>query len=119
MCMFNAWILYSLNTDRPKSRREFHISVINSLVVQDRPLQLAPLPVSGPGGDGVHRLEHLPGKNNKKCVVCNLPGNSKGKSDYWCPGCNAGVHKLCYSRLEHYWRNLKGRKRRLDADDSE
>lgn len=35
-------------------------------------------PVVGPAGIGAHRLEHLPGKNNKKCIVCNLPGKGKG-----------------------------------------
>lgn len=75
-----------------------------------RAAQAAP----GPGaGDGAHRLEHLPRKNNKKCVVCNIPGKGKGRSDYWCPACSAGVHEQCFYQLEHYLRAQRGAKRQL------
>lgn len=70
--MFNAYVLYCLNTDRPVSRREFHKEVLMSRISQDRP---AEQPIPGPAGDKAHRIEYLPRNSARKCFVCN-----KGKS---------------------------------------
>lgn len=51
----------------------------------------------------------------RKCVVCNK-GTNKGRTRFWCPGCNCGVHRECFSRLERYWRPLRGEKRQLDEN---
>lgn len=102
ICLVNAYILYSLNTDRPVDRREFHIQLVESLVAAAN--QQDPQPVPGPAGDvGDHSLEKLPRKCERKCIVC-----SKGRTRFWCPGCNQGVHRECYHKLKHFWRPTWG-----------
>jgi hypothetical protein len=112
--MFNAYVLYSLNSDRPITRREFHRQIVCSLVSEDRP---SPRPAGDVPG---HRLEHLPGNAARKCVVCSQATN-KGRTRFWCSGCNSGVHRECYHKLQHFWRPLKGCKRQMvpDISDSE
>ncbi|XP_054274637.1 piggyBac transposable element-derived protein 4-like [Macrosteles quadrilineatus] len=110
LALFNAYVLYKLNSDKPKSRREFHISVLESLADAGNEQVVQPGP--GPGGDNPHRLEHLPRKQERKCVSCG-----RGRSSFWCPGCNAGIHRECFHQLQHYWRPKRGVKRTLVADD--
>ncbi|KAG8273039.1 hypothetical protein J6590_030647 [Homalodisca vitripennis] len=51
--------------------------------------------------------------------TCCGPTTSK-RSRYWCPQCNCGIHKECFSYLDHYPRPLKsGRKRMRPNSDSE
>lgn len=115
--MFNSYVLYCQNTDNPLSRYDFHVDVLEALVSCDRP-PAEPLP--GPAGDGQgHRIEHLPRNALRKCVVCNQ-GTNKGRTRFWCPGCNARVHRECYSRMKHFWGNPRAKKRPLQQDsDSE
>lgn len=116
IALFNAYVLYKENSDKPKERREFVIDIIDSLTEEDNP----GIAVPGPGGDtGEHKLERLPLKRERKCVVCSHT-KTRGRSRYWCPGCNSGVHQGCFHLLEHYWRpQTGGRKRKVSSSSSE
>lgn len=111
MSLFNAYILYKSNTDQPMSRKDFLVSLVDSLC-QTEIVQ----PAAGPGGDGVqHSIAHLPGQLSRLCEVCSK-NNKKMRSRYWCPGCNVGVHRECFHLLEHFWRPLRpGRKRKASS----
>lgn len=113
MSLFNAYVLYKLNTDRPMSRKEFLVSVVNSLT---EPQADIPQPVAGPGGDApCHILTHLPGQLSRFCEICKEK-NIKKRSRFWCPACNIGVHRECFHMLQHYWRPLRpGRKRKASS----
>lgn len=65
--LFNAYVLYSQNTDKPMARRDFLINIVDSLCQADEP---APAALPGPAGDGAHRLETLPKKQERLCAVC-------------------------------------------------
>ncbi|KAG8274637.1 hypothetical protein J6590_103602, partial [Homalodisca vitripennis] len=66
IALFNAYVLYKLNTDKPMQRRDFIISVVESLAA----IEEDPVHVPGPAGDGSHKLDKLPGKSEWTCVVC-------------------------------------------------
>lgn len=113
IALFNAYVLYKLNSDKPMERRDFIISVLESLAQTNETL-----PVPGPAGDTPHSLEKLPRKLERTCVICGAM-KKRGRSTYWCPGCNCGVHKECYHKLQHYWRPTKGgRKKRVRSSSS-
>lgn len=114
--IFNAHVLYKANTNRPKERREFIIDLIESLSGVNNPV----VPVAGPGGDtGNHKLERLPLKQEKTCVVCSHT-KPRGRSKFWCTGCNSGCHRECFHLQQHFWRPKKGgRKRKAPLTDSE
>lgn len=113
MVLFNAYILYKLNTDRPLERETFIEDIVEAVDVPDVP---------GPAGDNSHKLEHLPGQQLRLCPVCSTH-QKKTRSRFWCPGCNIGVHQVCYHKLQHYYRPTQvGRKRRKhqeSEDDSD
>lgn len=89
--------------------------LVESLAVDDVPV----LPAVGPGGEpgAGHNISHHRGSRLRLCAVCKTRGIKK-RSRYWCPGFNCGIHRECFSALEHFWRPLKlGRKRK--ASDAE
>lgn len=86
-------------------------------VSSDTDLSNSDIEVEEPPADlDPHTLQHLPGSQIRRCVVC-----PQGRSRYWCPGCNSGVHQKCFHKLRHFWRAKKGgRKRQLEeSSDSE
>lgn len=104
-CVFNSYIIYSKNTDKPLSRAKYITTILEELAKGDPIEQNVP---NVPGNQ--HALTHLPGKKIMKvCPVCGK------RAVWWCPGCNCGVHPQCYSALEHFWRPLRGKKRRFDV----
>uniref|UniRef100_A0A1B6DPN4 PiggyBac transposable element-derived protein domain-containing protein n=1 Tax=Clastoptera arizonana TaxID=38151 RepID=A0A1B6DPN4_9HEMI len=104
IALFNAFVLYKLNTDKPISRRDFIISIVESLAPTEE------VPSHGPGtiGDGSHKLEKLPNKHERKCEICK-PLKKRARSSYWCPGCNCGIHRECFHKLEHFWKPSRRR----------
>lgn len=99
--LYNSYILYTLNTDKPIDRRSYYISIVESLAYTR---DIAPS--AGPSGDTPHLITIIPNKSNKLCPVCQR------KATYWCPGCNCGVHKECFHKLDHFWRPLNAPKKR-------
>jgi hypothetical protein len=119
--IFNAYILYKQNTDKPLCRRDFMVSIVEDLAADSCGTQSLPAvvgePLPGPYDDTQHLLTHLPGRKERLCAVCDEKGK-KSKSVHWCPGCNCGVHTACFHLLKHYHRNMKGgKKRSLDLVD--
>lgn len=114
--LFDAYILYCQNTDKPMSRTDFHSNIVEELVDegQQAVANLVPEP-----GNNAHGLEHLPGRKDRVCVICvEDPTVKRKKSVYWCPGCNCGIHPLCYKKLKHFWRPTRaGRKRKASTTD--
>lgn len=106
--IMNAFILYSKNTDKPLERHDFIRSIIEDLVRDETDSVSQP----GPSGDDElaeeHKLEHLPERRQRMCSVCK----SKGRTSFWCPGCNTGVHKECFHKLDHHWRPTHAGKKR-------
>lgn len=114
IALFNAYVIYKQNTDKPIARRDFIISVVEALT----PVDVAPIHVPGPGGDGNHKLEKLPPKSERQCEICK-PLNKRSRSSFWCPGCNCGIHRECYHKLQHFFRpNRGGRKRKAPSSGS-
>lgn len=109
MSLYNSYILYKANTDKPKSRKHFIIEVLEELALE------APEPLPGPAENtGEHALTHMPGNRLRQCAVCETK-NKTSRSRFWCPGCNCGVHRECFAYLQHFWRPTKfGRKRKED-----
>lgn len=120
LSLLNSYILYSKNSDNPISRKDYLSEVVCSLVEPLRVPNLPPAPAPGPSGDVEHKIAHLPGRSERLCVVCGHT-KKRGKSHFWCPPCNCGVHRECFPYLEHYWRPLRpGKKRRVvDVTDSD
>jgi hypothetical protein len=115
--ILNAFLLYKQNTDKPLSRRDFIVSVVEDLV-SDSIQEISSTPsTSSFGTESVHTLEHLPGRQERKCGVCG-PTQKRGRSHYWCPGCDCGVHPACFSQLEHYSRKNKGKKRKSSDQEN-
>lgn len=117
MALHNSYILYNMNTDKPSSRRYFIVSVLSSLCESERnSVPPAVDDVLGPP----HELAKLPNTNCRLCAVCKK-NNIKKKTNFYCPGCNWGIHPKCYHLLEHYPRATRtgGRKRRVASSDSE
>lgn len=98
MSLYNSYVLYKLNSDIPMSRKDFLVSIVDSLAeneVQERP-------VVEPGDDGAgHTITHLTEQLSRFCDVCAKNGQ-KSRSRYWCPGCNTGVNRECFHMLEHF-----------------
>lgn len=116
ICLFDAYLLYKENTDKPMTRQDFHSSIVETLADEGEPIVPAILQ------NTEHKLDHLPGRKERVCYVCanNPMGPKKGRTSFWCPGCNCGIHPLCYNKLEHYWRPVqRGKKRRAPGSDSE
>lgn len=110
--LLDSYILYSLNLlDNSMSRQDFHTSIEEDLVGEDVP-NIAQNIV-----DNANKLEHLPGQRDR---LCHRYQCKTEKSYYWCPGCNCGIHPLCYHKLEHFWRpTWVARKRRVSTSDSD
>lgn len=101
MTVQNAYIIYSKNTDPPRlDKYNFVVSIIEDLCTADSPVENPPENTDGPK----HEFTHLPGRQERQCNVC-WPTKKKGRSSYWCPGCNVGVHGPCWPQLEHYFRS--------------
>lgn len=118
IALFDAYILYRQNTDRLMSRQDFHTSIVESLAEAD---EAEPGPAVPAEVEGGHKLSHLPGRKEQVCFVCanDATVQKKGRTSFWCPGCNCGIHPLCFSKLQHYWRPVqRGKKRKTPGDDS-
>jgi hypothetical protein len=98
MALLNAYQLYKSLTQNPMSRYAFMNAIVLSLInrnPEEQPMVAQPVPDVGEG----HAL--TPNNTLRLCEVCRV-NNKKSRSKSWCPGCNVGVHVLCYVRLEHY-----------------
>ena len=64
MALLNAYELYRLNTDAAecKNRHDFLATVVESLCTPDG----VPAAIALPSSE--HRLEHLPGRQERDCV---------------------------------------------------
>lgn len=105
-----------MNTDNLSIRRDFIVSVLSSLCESERNIVPLAVDVLEP----THELAKLPNTNCQLCAVCETK-NIKKKTNFYCPGCNCGIHPKCYHLLEHYARATRagGRKRRVASSDSE
>lgn len=112
--LLNAYILYKKNTDKPLCRGNFIMSIVEELVkdTSGTPLQ--------PNNGRIYSwsiwrftnsLQRLPGTKEHLCAECH-EADKKSKSRYWCPRCNCGVHTACFYLLKHYFKNMKGGKKR-------
>lgn len=111
MAISNAYILYKKQNEhaRPMPRKNFLLELARSLG------KIEPEPGVDIQRAENHRLEHLPGSKRRVCEVCS--GVSSKRTSYWCPGCNVGVHKECFYKLEHRWRPThQGKKKRQHSD---
>ena len=102
MALLNSYELYKTNTDgnQCKSRHDYMCSVVQSLCAAEDPA-MAVLPPAVPLV-GRHELEHLPGKRERNCVVCSDRAMGvRKRSSFWCPGCDDGVHRQCFHKLDH------------------
>ena len=102
MALLNSYELYKSNTDarQRKSRHDFLCSVVESLCAAEDPA----MPVVPPAVPhvGRHILEHLPGKRERECVVCSDRARGiRKRSSFWCPGCDDGVHRQCFHKMDH------------------
>lgn len=85
MALFNSYILYSLNTEKPVSRKMFLNVLVDKLFSDPALIQDDLLPQ-----ENTHDLAHLPGRKERTCPVC-------GKRSLWyCTGCNCVVHPICF-----------------------
>ena len=102
MALLNSYELYKGNTDVGlcKTRHNFLCSIVESLCAAEDPNEpVLPPAMPLPGN---HELEHLPGRRERDCIVCSDQSTgTRKRSSYWCPGCNDGVHRQCYHRMEH------------------
>ena len=102
MALLNSFELYYANTDvvQHLNRHDFMCSVLESLCAAeeaDEPALQPALP-----HPGRHEIEHLPGKRERNCVVCSdRARNIRKRSSYWCPGCDSGVHRQCFHKMDH------------------
>lgn len=83
MALLNAYILYRFHSNRPMSRWDFMLEIVSSLLpgaapVLDPPGD-APRPQPPPAQPAHlgHKLERLPGKYLRLCLVC------KKKTNFW------------------------------------
>ena len=109
MALLNSYILYEANTDAGQrlTRHDYIVAVVESLCLGDGEVLgvLAPhLPVAEllP-----HDLTRLPGKRERECVVCSdRSAGIRKRSSYYCTGCDLGVHRQCYHRMDHLRQRL-------------
>ena len=103
MELLNSYELYNYTTNTDgnqcKSRHDYMCSVVQSLCAAADPA-MAVLPPAVPLV-GRHELEHLPGKRERNCVVCSDRAMGvRKRSSFWCPGCDDGVHRQCFHKLD-------------------
>lgn len=109
IALYNAYVLYRSNTDKPMARRDFLISIVDSLIELQDPQPVIDI---GPGGDtGNHKLQKLPGNSERRCIVCSTP-EKRARTRFFCPGCNCGVHRECFHKMKHFLRPAGQRKKR-------
>lgn len=60
MALFDAYILYQRNTDKPLARREFLTSIVREIMDEQQQVGLP----AHPAGDIGHALKKLPSENN-------------------------------------------------------
>lgn len=120
IAVFDAWVLYSNNTDKPIERDDFVDSIVNDLANEEA-IEAIVRPNRVDVDESEHKLAHLPGRKERICVICATDATIKRqRSLYWCPGCNCGIHPTCYHLLDHYHRPThKGRKRTAPDSDSD
>lgn len=59
--LFNSYVLYSLNTDKPKSRKDYLVDIVETLA-HTRDIG----PTAGPSGDTAHQMQQT---NQTKYVL--------------------------------------------------
>lgn len=95
--MTNLYILYKNNTDKPLSRLNFTVALVEGLAAEWLGDQ-APERMQRPGSSG-DPLDILPERKERNCSVCSKISTSAGgkrkKTRYICKLCNKGVHPLC------------------------
>ena len=100
MALLNSFELYRTNTDAALNRHDYICSVIESLCATEDADEPAPQPALP--HPGRHELEHLPGRRERNCVVCSdRERNIRKRSSFWCPGCDCGVHRQCFHKMDH------------------
>lgn len=112
--VLNSFLLYKMNTDKPLSRLDYTISVIEDLskdwlsMQERRPnisdlADITPTRVSRAGGGDADRsnpqIEKIPDGREKNCCVCSKESTQKGgkrkKSTFMCTTCKKGLHNKC------------------------
>lgn len=91
VALLNSYILYCHQSNRPMQRWEYMSDGAPGSQGGNR---LANLIKRLPSSD--HKLESLPGKNLRLCVVCRL------KCGFVCPPCNAAAHRKCFALMQHF-----------------
>ena len=100
MALLNSYELYRTNTDATLNRHDYICSVIESLCAAEDAGEPGPQPALP--HPGRHELDHLPGRRERNCVVCSDPArNIRKRSSFWCPGCDCGVHRQCFHKMDH------------------
>ena len=102
MAVLNSYALYKANTDdqQRKNRHDYICAVVESLCSAEE-AGVAALPPAMPH-PGRHELEHLPGKRERECIVCSDRARGiRKRSSFWCPGCDDGVHRQCFHKMQH------------------
>lgn len=73
IALFDAYVLYKENTDRPMTRQEFHSNIVETLAEEGREVPAVPVL-----DHTIHKLDHLPGRTERVCNVCaNNPTGAK------------------------------------------
>lgn len=113
MCIHNSYIICKHQCDEaPMPSRKYLLQIVHSLAATGN--QKA---IQSPALSEEHKLEHLSGKRLRVCSVC--PSDVKKRTSFWCPGCNAGVHKECFLKLTHEWRSNTQKRKKPDCDSSD
>lgn len=76
IALFDAYVLYKENTDRPMTRQEFHSNIVETLAEEGREVPAVPVL-----DHTIHKLDHLPGRTERVYNVCtNNPTGEKRKN---------------------------------------
>lgn len=94
--VLNAYIIYSINNEGKKiSRHEFTSKIIESIEREWLPTKKK-AEISSTISFHKSKLQKLPGKNLRRCVVCsNKDGAGLRRSTTICAYCKKGVHTAC------------------------
>lgn len=76
MALFNTYVLYFNNTDRPISRKNFIVAIVDDLSDFVKPI---PAAIHNLAPGPAHSLKHLPNSLKRLCMVCG-PTQKRGKS---------------------------------------
>lgn len=97
-CVQNAYVLHtqqSVGLGGVMTRAKFLLALVHSLTTLNEPSEHQ-TPTT-PIGDE-HYLTLIPKRGRKLCPVCHK------KANHWCPGCNCGVHQVCFEKIDHWYR---------------